>query len=280
MLTNIAYWHPQIVHFVVALLFAGVIFRLVSLTGKFAFTSGAATALILAGTVAAFLAVLSGDKAHGPVERIPGAREAVEEHEEAGELARNVFIVVALIEIGVFATSIAQRRRAAKLLAVLSGLVGLGGLYTVYEAAEHGGALVYEYGGGPGVRSGDPEHVERLLVAGLYNQAMVARRAQRGEEAAHLLDELLRLRPDDSSVKMLAAESRLRDRNDPQAALAMLNQLQLDNPRQQTQREMLRAEAFHSLGSRDSANAIMDALVRENPDNPRIKAKADSLRGP
>jgi hypothetical protein len=28
--------------------------------------------------------------AHGPVERIPGARQAVGDHEEAGEWARNV----------------------------------------------------------------------------------------------------------------------------------------------------------------------------------------------
>jgi len=278
MLSNIAYWHPQIVHFAIALLFAGVIFRLISLTGKLAFTSATATSLVLAGTVAAFLAVISGEKAHGPVERIPGAGEAVEEHEEHGERARNIFIAVALLEIGVFATTISNRRRPAKVLALLAGVVGVGGLFFLYEAAEHGGALVYEYGGGPGLRSGDPEHIERLLVAGLYNQAMVARREKRGEEAAHLLDELTRLRPNETSVKMLVAESQLRDRNDPGAALTLLSQIQLESPRQKTQREMLRAEAFHKLGSRDSANAIMDALVRENPENRRIKAKADSLR--
>ena len=278
MLTNLAYWHPQIVHFAIALLFAGVIFRLVSLTGKLAFTSPAATSLVLAGTVAAVLAVMSGDKAHGPVERIPGAGEAVEEHEEHGERARNIFIAVALLEVGVLVMTLRNRRRGVRVLSLVSGALGVAGLFFVYEAAEHGGELVYEYGGGPGLRSGDPEHIERVLVAGLYNQAMVARRDKRGDEAAHLFDELSRVRPNDASVQMLAAESRLRDRNDPGAALTMLGQLQLENPRQRTQRDMLRAEAFHKLGSRDSANAIMAALVRDNPNNPRIRAKADSLR--
>ena len=82
---NIATFHPQIVHFVVALLVVGVAMRLVSLTGRLKFTGPAAATLILLGTVAAFAAVQSGTQAHGPVERIPGVRAAVVEHEAAGD---------------------------------------------------------------------------------------------------------------------------------------------------------------------------------------------------
>ncbi len=81
---DIGTFHPIIVHFVVALLFVGVAMRVVSLTGKLSFTKSAATVLILLGTVATILAARSGDDAHGPAERIPGARDAVHEHEEAG----------------------------------------------------------------------------------------------------------------------------------------------------------------------------------------------------
>src|SRR2546423_6639270 len=107
---NLAAYHPIIVHFAIALLIVGVIFRLISLTGRARFTGPAAATLLLAGTVAAYLAVRSGTDAHGPVERIPGVREAVQEHEEAGEWARDVFLVVAALEL----VSLAMRKRNAR----------------------------------------------------------------------------------------------------------------------------------------------------------------------
>src|SRR5258708_20208967 len=106
---NIGAYHPIIVHFAITLLVVGVIFRWISLTGRAAFTGPAAATLILAGTVAALLAVHSGTDAHGPVERIPGVRQAVMAHEAAGEWARNVFLLVAVLEI---APLVAARRSA------------------------------------------------------------------------------------------------------------------------------------------------------------------------
>jgi uncharacterized membrane protein len=207
MLSDIGVFHPQVIHFVIALLFVGVIFRLVSLTGKLSFTGPAATTLIVLGTVAAFVAVLTGDKAHSAVERIPGAHDAVEEHEEWGERTRNIFIVVALLEIGTLVSATTGRRALAKGAAIAAAVVGLGGLFVLYEASEHGGAIVYEYAGGPGLRSGEPEHIEQAYVAGLYNQAVVALREGRSEEASGLIGDLVRLRPDDRSVKRLRAKA-------------------------------------------------------------------------
>src|SRR5207245_11649429 len=92
--------HPQIVHFVIALLFCGVLFRWLSLigTGRLAFTGPAAAVLLLVGTAAAVLAVQSGLAAHGPVERVPGARAAVQDHEGWGERPRTLFLGGALLE--------------------------------------------------------------------------------------------------------------------------------------------------------------------------------------
>ena len=92
-------YHPQVVHFAIVLVFAGVGFRLLSLTGRVPFAGPAATTLILAGTIAAFVAVQSGTEAHVPVERIPGVRDAVEDHETWGVRARNTFAVVSLVEL-------------------------------------------------------------------------------------------------------------------------------------------------------------------------------------
>ena len=86
--------HPQVVHFAIALLIVGVLFRAVSLLGRPAFIGPAAATLLALGTVAIIVAALTGDAAHGPVEQMPGLRPAVMEHEAWGERARNVFIIV------------------------------------------------------------------------------------------------------------------------------------------------------------------------------------------
>src|SRR6266849_7211782 len=96
---NIGVYHSVIVHFAIALVILGVLFRWISLTGRAPFSGPAAATLLILGATAAFLAVHSGTDAHGPVERIPGVRQAVMDHEDAGHWARNVFLVVALLEI-------------------------------------------------------------------------------------------------------------------------------------------------------------------------------------
>src|SRR5687768_5208817 len=108
---DIGVWHPQIVHFVIALLVVGVIFRLVSLTGRFRFTNPAATALIVMGTLAAVVAVKSGDDAHGVPERIPGAGEAVENHEAWGKRTRNLFLIIAAVELVILALGTQEKRQ-------------------------------------------------------------------------------------------------------------------------------------------------------------------------
>ena len=163
---SIASLHPQVVHFAIALLIVGVVFRLLSLTGRLAFTGPAATTLIVLGTVATVLAVQSGNDAHGPVERIPGVRPAVVDHEEWGIRARNIFLGVAALEL--LALALAGRMpKQAKVVAMGAAAIGLVGLGAIYEAGEHGGELVDNYAGGIGTRSGDPKDVGRLMVAGL-----------------------------------------------------------------------------------------------------------------
>ena len=110
---NLAANHPQVVHFAVALLLLGVAFRLISLSGKVKFTNHAAATLLLLGTLAAVVAVKSGTDAHGPIERIPGARAAVQAHEDAGIDTRNIFLAVAAIELIAF--GLAAGARTAKL---------------------------------------------------------------------------------------------------------------------------------------------------------------------
>src|SRR5438045_6617255 len=171
---NLAVYHPIIVHFAIAMLIVGVIFRWISLTGRAPFAGPAAATLLIVGTTMAVLAVRSGQDAHGPVERIPGVRQAVMDHEEAGEWARNVFLVVALLEIA----ALVAKKRSVQIARVAlwgSAVVGIFGLAAILKAADKGGDLVYSYAGGIGTRSGDTADVNRLYLAGLYQAAQQAR---------------------------------------------------------------------------------------------------------
>lgn len=265
---NLAYYHPAIVHFAVALLITGVIFRWLSLAlrGRALFTGPAAATLLIAGAVAAWLAVRSGTQAHGPVERIPGARAAVVEHEEAGEWARNVFLVVAVLEIGALAL---RRRKPAIALYTLwgSALVGAAGVAAIIKAADRGGDLVYNYAGGVGTRSGDTSDVSRIYLAGLYQAAQAARARKDSARAGELFAELERRFPNDTTVRLLAIESLVRDKRDGRAALAALSRLNVppEDQRLRLRIGFLRADAYVAAGRPDSARAQLQALATDFP---------------
>lgn len=274
--TSIAALHPQVVHFVVALLIVGVLFRVVALTGRLKWTGPAATTLLVIGGATTWLAVESGDAAHGPVERIPGVRDAVEEHEEWGERTRNLFLGVAGLEL----LALALRGGGARLVRTVSGLAGLAGIYVLYEAAEHGGELVYSYAGGVGVRTGNPEDVRRLLTAGLYHESQAARQAGRSDDANRLIQLMVERNPTDATTRLLWAESLLLDRKDAAAALAALDSVTVraDDARFRPRRDMLAADALRASGRVDSARTLLTAAAAQFPANVRLKAKLDSLR--
>jgi hypothetical protein len=222
------------------------------------------------------VAVESGTAAHGPVERIPGARDAVEEHEEWGERTRNVFVGIAALELA----ALALGAGAARTVRAVSALAGLAGVYVLYEAAEHGGELVYAYAGGVGIRSGDPADVDRLLTAGLYNASQQARTDGRRQEANRLIRMMADRAPSDVAIRLMWAESLLLDRADAPASLAVLDSIAVrtDDARLRPRRDMLVADALRQTGRVDSARAVLQAVAAQFPANTRVRAKLDSLK--
>src|SRR6266516_6761013 len=264
---NIGSYHPVIVHFAIALLILGVIFRWISLTGRAPFTGPAAATLLILGAVAALLAVQSGTDAHGVVERIPGARQAVMDHEDAGEWARDIFLVVALLEIIALATG-RRRVQVARVALWGSALVGIAGVAAIFKAADRGGDLVYSYAGGVGTRSGDTADVTRLYLAGIYQAAQAARVRHDSARAAELYAELARRFPGDTNARLLAIESWVRDRNDGRAALTALAQVSVtaDDRRLRLRVGFLKADAYVAAGKPDSARATLEQLRSAFPD--------------
>lgn len=278
---TLAQLHPQVVHFAVALLLLGVLFRAISLSGKLKFTDHAAAALLILGTIAALVSVKSGDAAHGPVERIPGARPIVIEHEEAAELTHDVFVAVALLELIALGMALSPKTAGKIRLGThaASALVGVWGGWTLYKTAELGGEIVYKYAGGPGIRSGAPEDVERLLLAGLYAQSQADRKAGNKVEAARLIDEMALRFSADTNVRFLQVESLLKDREDPAAAMTALDAITMmsSDARNGARRANLRTDIFLAMGLPDSAKATLDAAIAAFPQNVRLKARRDSL---
>ena len=270
---NIGAYHPIIVHFAIVLLILGVIFRWISLTGRAPFTAPAAATLLILGAAAAFLAVHSGTDAHGPVERIPGVRQAVMDHEDAGHWARNVFLVVALLEI----IALVAKKRSVQIARVAlwgSAVVGIFGFAAILKAADKGGDLVYDYAGGVGIRSGDTTDVNRLYLAGLYQAAQQARAQHDSARAAALFAQLEREFPNDTTVRLFAIESLVRDRDNGRAALAALARfpVRADDRRLQLRIGFLRADAYVAAGKPDSARVVLEQLRSAFPDmEQRIK---------
>jgi uncharacterized membrane protein len=275
---SLAAFHPPIVHFAIGLLVAGVVLRCLSLTGRAAWSGPAAATLLLAGTLAAVAAARSGAQAHGPVERVPGSAPAVQEHEEWGIRTRNLFLLVALLELA--ALGLRARGRAKPVL-IASGVLGLLGLFFLYETGEHGGELVYSYAGGVGIRTGAPQDVGRLLLAGLYHQAQADRAAHRPEDAATLIDLASRRFPSDPAVQLMAAESLLLDRKDAPAAVARLMSISIpgDDRRLRIRRAFLLADALEASGRRADALSTLEELKADFPQSERLKKRIDELRG-
>jgi uncharacterized membrane protein len=275
---SIAALHPQIVHFVVALLVAGVLLRLFSLTGRLRWTSAAATTLIVLGTAASIVAVVSGTQAHGPVEQVPGARSAVVEHEEWGVRTRNVFLGVTLVEL-IALGLVAANSRYARHVTIAAAVVGMAGLIVLYEAAEHGGELVYSYAGGVGIRSGDPADVNRLMIAGVYHQANQDRQAGNGNASTALVEATARRFPEHLELQLFAAEWQTDVRKDPAAALQRLDALAVAQaePRLRVRAGILRANALAAQGNVDGAKAVLQTLKTENPTNQQIQRRLDEL---
>ncbi len=267
---DIGVFHPQITEFAVAFLFAGVVARWISLTGKLQWTRPGAATLLILGAIAAVLAVRSGLDAHELAERVPGIGGAVNAHEDAGEWARDVFLVVGALEI--VALALVKRPAWRRWAEVASAVVGIAGAAALYKAADRGGDLVFNYAGGVGVRSGDTADVGHLLTAGLFEQAVAARKASRHGEADTLLTLLDRLHPTDPQVEMAYAQSLLQDRNDPRSALAVLDGIRVPDSLgfMKARVAFAKVDVFQAAGMVDSARATLTDLGRQFANNPRL----------
>lgn len=274
---NIGYFHPQIVHFVVAGAGLGIFFRWVSLTGKLKWTDPTATALIVLGAVAGYFAARSGLDAHGVVERIPGAVGAVQQHEESGEALHVGLAIAGGLELILLVPALLRFRKAGL---ILSALIGLWNAAGIYYAGQLGGKLVYSYAGGVGTRSGDSTDVNSLVKAALYQRAMLSRTQKNDAGAAAGFAELAAKFPEDQTIQIMGAESLITDKKDFAGALVALSKIPQPADTARTFRRYLLAmvDAYIGAGKKDSAKAILEPLVAKAPNNKALQTRMEKLR--
>jgi uncharacterized membrane protein len=275
---DIGFYHPIVIHFAIGLLAVGVLFRWMSLTGHTTFAGPAAASVILLATVATLVAAQSGEDAHVAVEAVPGAAGAVRAHQLWGKRTRNLVVAVGGLEL--LALAFRGRATARRILFASAGL-GLVAFLSVLQTGKLGGELVYAHAGGVGIRSGDPEDVARLLLAGLVEQAELDEKVGRPGDAASLLEIAAQRFPADPTVQVRAAEALLQDRHDPAGALEVLTRLgpTPDEPRLRFRRGWLTADALDALGRHAEARVVLERLRTEFPENSRLRgrlARADA----
>jgi uncharacterized membrane protein len=271
---DLAAWHPVLVHFSIVLLVVGALFRWVSLTGRAAFTSPAAVVLLVAGAAFTYFAAESGLDAHGPVERVPGSLHMVQEHEEWALWARRFSQAVAVAEIVALLLARFGRVSWVRPATFASAALCLPLVFTVYEAAEHGGELVYSYAGGVGIRTGDPADVNRLLIAAAHHQVLADRKAGRGQDAAILAAEVARRFPEDVALQLALAESHLLDRKDPAAAIGALAGIAVgDDDRLRVRHGLLMVDALEASGRPNDAKAVLQQLASAFPGHRRVQQR-------
>lgn len=145
--------HPLIVHFPIALLIVAPLFVVLSLFRPLAWRlfGVAALMLMMIGTVGAYVAVASGEAAAEVADRTPAINEALEEHEEAAELTRNLFTGLTVLYAGLLGLPyLLKRRPLAPRLNLALHLVFLalylGGTLVIARTGHLGGRLVHVYG--------------------------------------------------------------------------------------------------------------------------------------
>src|SRR5260370_211370 len=256
---SLGYYHAAVVHFAIGLLAGGVLLRWASLTRRLPFAGPAAVVLLVLGTAAAVVSVQSGTAAHGPVERVPGAAVAVQEHEEWGQRTANAFLLVLAVEVAALVLARWGRQEPALIVSAVIGLVGLGALL---YAGHLGARLVYSYAGGVGIRTGDAADLDRLLVAAIYHRSQADRKAGRGPDAARLLEEAVRRFPGDLGIQLLVAESKLVDLKDSAGAVELLSRPPgpREDRRPRLRHAFLLAAALGPAVPNDAAPAVLPPL--------------------
>ncbi len=145
--------HPLIIHFPIVLLLIAPLFVLAGLfmpmkSGRPMYY--AALALMVLGTLAAFVSYSTGEAAGKLAERTPEINAAIERHEGLAETTRLVFSVLTVLFAVLLLVPKLFKLELTRRIFVISSIVFLffyaSGTIALVNTAHQGGMLVHQYG--------------------------------------------------------------------------------------------------------------------------------------
>jgi uncharacterized membrane protein len=170
MLPPIPSWdglHPLVVHFPIALLMVAPLFILagIAFRGREIWPLVSALTLMVLGTLAAFVAVSTGEAAAELVMETAANAEVLDLHEELAEKTQVVFAILTGIYALLVILPAALKRPLSPRIAIIAHslflLVYAGALLLLVNTAHQGGLLVHQHG----VRAKVAQPVPKILPA-------------------------------------------------------------------------------------------------------------------
>lgn len=141
-------YHPLSVHFPIALLLMGTIFRLSGLSKKGSFLNLPGTILLFIGTLTGWIAIYTGNLADGAVARTICDPTVLKAHENAAYTMTWLFTAAVLIDILIQFKLVNFPRKFFKMLNYLILITCLTGSGYLIYVGHLGASLVYQQAAG------------------------------------------------------------------------------------------------------------------------------------
>ena len=146
--------HPAIVHFPIVLILIGTLVAMVAAIFRRWRLPWLATALLVAGAAGAALAVRTGSQQAEMVGEISDRAEVIlDQHEEWGELTRNIAITAAILALA--SAALTRFSKVSHGLGIATAIVAGAAAYAVAETGHYGGQLVYKHCVGINIAAGN-----------------------------------------------------------------------------------------------------------------------------
>ena len=152
--------HPAVVHFPIALILIGTMVALLAMVVRRWHLPWLAAVLLVTGAAGACVAAWTGGQQAEMAGAISAPAELLlDQHEEWGELTRNMAIAAAILAL--LSASLARFPKATRGLGIATALVASATAYAVAQAGHYGGQLVYKHGIGINTAAGiNPTHTD------------------------------------------------------------------------------------------------------------------------
>jgi uncharacterized membrane protein len=145
--------HPAIVHFPVVLILLGAMVALLAMVLRRWHLPWLAAALLVTGAAGACAATWTGGQQAEMAGEISAPAElTLDQHEEWGELTRNMAIAAAILAL--LSASLARIPKATKGLGIATALAASATAYALAQTGHYGGQLVYKHGVGINTAAG------------------------------------------------------------------------------------------------------------------------------